>query len=71
MSDLGFRLSQALSAGRVDRWKPDSREEVLARLLRKRAAAHRAGLVEQEAALRDQIRWALPIVDGEVIAPDD
>ena len=62
MSDLGFRLSQALSAGRVDRWKPDSRQEVLVRLLRKRAAAHRAGLIEQEAALRDQIRWSLPMV---------
>ncbi|ODU21569.1 MAG: hypothetical protein ABS87_05540 [Sphingomonas sp. SCN 67-18] len=62
MSDLGFRLSQALSAGRVDRWKPDTRAEVLFRLLLKRAAAQRAGLVEQEAALRDQIRWSLPMV---------
>jgi hypothetical protein len=60
--DLSFHLSKALASGREDGWKPDSREEVLLRLLRKRAAAHRAGLTEQEEVLRDQILWSLPIV---------
>ena len=58
---LSFHLGKALADGRADGWKPESREEVLLRLLRKRAAAHRAGLSEQESALRDQIAWALPI----------
>ncbi|WP_414900011.1 hypothetical protein ACMT1E_09995 [Sphingomonas flavalba] len=59
--DLSFHLGKALADGRAGGWKPESREEVLLRLLRKRAAAHRAGLSDQEAALRDQIAWALPI----------
>ena len=59
--DLSFHLGKALADGRAGGWKPESREEVLLRLLRKRAAAHRAGLTDQEAVLREQIAWALPI----------
>jgi len=58
---LSFRLSQALATGRAAKAAPGSREVVLERLLRKRAAAFRAGLDDQEQMLRDQIRWALPI----------
>jgi hypothetical protein len=61
MSRLSYRLSKALSAGRVSNGRPGSREEVLARLLAKRAAARRAGLDELEGALRRQISWSLPI----------
>ena len=38
-----------------------TRETILAGLLRKRAAARRAGADGQEASLREQIRWSLPI----------
>jgi len=58
---LSFRLSQAVSSGRASKAAPESREVVLERLLRKRAAAFRAGLDDQEQMLRDQIRWSLPI----------
>ncbi len=65
MSSLSFRLAKALSDGRAARGRPGSREEVLARLLMKRATAHRAGLRDLEAALRGQIAWALPVRKGE------
>ena len=65
MSNLSFRLHKAMSSGRQLRWRPDSREEVLARLLVKRADAQRAGLDELEATLRQQIKWALPMRSGE------
>jgi len=65
MSRLSYRLAKAVSDGRAARGKPASREEVLSRLLVKRATAHRAGLRELEAALRDQIAWALPVRNGE------
>jgi hypothetical protein len=65
MSRLSYRLSKALSDGRRERGRPASREEVLARLLMKRATAHRSGLHELEASLRDQIAWALPVRNGE------
>jgi hypothetical protein len=58
---LSFRLSQAVAGGRAAKAAPESRGVVLERLLRKRAAAYRAGLEDQEQMLRDQIRWALPI----------
>lgn len=61
MKRLSFRLSQAVSAGRAAKAAPESREVVLERLLRKRAAAYCAGLEDQEQMLRDQIRWSLPI----------
>jgi hypothetical protein len=65
MSSLSYRLAKALSDGREARGRPGSREEVLARLLMKRATAHRAGLHKLEAALRGQIAWALPVRKGE------
>jgi hypothetical protein len=58
---LSFRLSQAVAGGRAARAAPESREVVLERLLRKRAAAFQAGLDDQEQMLRDQILWSLPI----------
>lgn len=61
---LTYRLSQALAKGRMAR-PPSSRPELLVALLRKRAAAQNAGAADLEAMLRDQIRWALPM-----IAPD-
>ena len=61
MKRLSFRLSQAVACGRAAKAAPESREVVLERLLRKRAAAFRAGLDDQEQMLRDQIRWSLPI----------
>jgi hypothetical protein len=61
MKSLSFRLSRALAGGRADRGAPDSREAVLERLLRKRAAAHQAGLEDQERLLRNQIIWSLPM----------
>ena len=61
MSRLSFTLSKALAGGRRARGRPGSREEVLARLLMKRAAARRAGLKELEAQLREQIVWSLPV----------
>jgi hypothetical protein len=64
MSRLSYRLSKALSDSRRTKWRPSTREEVLAKLLVKRAAAHRAGLKELEASLRQQIRWALPMRKG-------
>lgn len=68
MSKLSYRLAKALSDGRAARGRPGSREEVLARLLIKRATAHRAGLRELEAALRGQIAWALPVQKGGEVA---
>jgi hypothetical protein len=61
MSRLSFTLSKALASGRRAKGRPGSREEVLARLLMKRAAAKRAGLKKLEAQLREQIVWALPV----------
>ena len=58
---MSFMLAQALSGGRGPAASPNTRERILARLLAKRAAAHRAGLSELEKQLRNQIRWALPV----------
>ena len=65
MSRLSYRLAKAVSDGREGRGRPSSREEVLSRLLVKRAVAHRAGLRDLEASLRGQIAWALPVRKGE------
>lgn len=65
MANLSFGLAKAIAAGRRMRWRPVNREQVLARLLVKRAAAHRAGLDELEGSLREQISWSLPIRNGE------
>ena len=60
MTMLSLQLSRALSKGRAATG-PQSRADLLASLLRKRAAAHNAGAGDLEALLRDQIRWALPM----------
>ena len=70
MSNLSFRLHKAVSSGRQLHWRPASREEVLARLLVKRADAQQAGLEDLEATLRQQIRWSLPMRCGEDDATD-
>lgn len=64
MSRMSYRLAKALSEGRSLKWRPSTREEVLARLLVKRAEARRAGLTELEESLRQQIKWALPMRRG-------
>lgn len=60
MTMLSAQLSHLLAKGRAVR-PPDTRDTLLATLLRKRAAAHQTGADELEALLRDQIRWALPV----------
>ena len=65
MSRLSFTLAKALSSGRKGKGRPGSREEVLARLLMKRAAAKQAGLKKLEAQLREQIVWSLPVHNPE------
>jgi hypothetical protein len=67
---LAARLAKALTDSRSLRWKPENREEVLARLLVKRAEAKAAGLDKLEADLRQQIRWALPMHKVRDIATD-
>jgi len=69
VSDLSLKLSRAVSRGRAAKGVPQSRAEILASLLRKRAEAHRRGQSEHERKLRDQITWSLPIEDGEEKAP--
>jgi hypothetical protein len=64
MSSL-TRLSRAISEGRRLQWRPETREEVLARLLVKRAEARQAGLDGLERSLRQQIAWSLPVRCGE------
>ena len=54
-------LSSLISEGRAARGVPGSRGEVLAALLRKRAAAWQGGLEDLEAKLRNQILWSLPV----------
>jgi hypothetical protein len=73
MSRLSFTLSKALAGGRRAKGRPGSREEVLARLLMKRAAAKRAGLKDLEAQLREQIVWSLPVrrPEDDAIEPGD
>ena len=61
MTKMAFKLAQAVAGGRETSATPQTREVVLERLLRKRAAAYCAGLAEQEKMLRDQIVWALPM----------
>ena len=70
MSMLSLKLSRALEKGRAPT-EPKNRAQLLAILLRKRAAAHNAGAHDLEALLRDQIRWALPMEGGSEEAPQD
>jgi len=71
MSRLSYCLAKALAGGRAEKGRPSSREEILSRLLIKRAMAHRAGLRQLEASLRGQIAWALPVRNGEDTAAPD
>lgn len=66
MTDLSFLLSRAVNKGRANRGVPKNRESILVGLLNKRAEAHRQGLHDQEQLLREQIRWALPVIEPEV-----
>lgn len=59
MGRLSYKLASALAKGRKSRRL--TREQILVDLLNKRAAARRAGLRDLEGALREQIRWALPL----------
>ncbi|MDF7777543.1 hypothetical protein P1X14_19970 [Sphingomonas sp. AOB5] len=59
-----------MARGRNTPRPPHTRADLLVTLLRKRAAAHNAGAEDLEALLRDQIRWALPIVREPVAAND-
>ena len=61
------RLSRAIQDGRRLSWRPSSREEVLRRLLEKRAEAKQAGLHRLERSLREQIAWSLPVRRGETL----
>lgn len=63
MSTLS-KLSRAITEGRKLSWRPESREQVLERLLVKRAEAKQAGLESLERSLRQQIAWALPVRRG-------
>ena len=69
MSSLS-RLTKALSDSRKIRWRPHNREQVLARLLVKRAEAQQAGLDSLEMQLRQQIRWSLPMHHPEEAATE-
>ena len=61
MAKRAKELSALISEGRARRGVPTSRSEVLAALLRKRAAAWQGGMEELEAKLRNQILWSLPV----------
>ena len=69
MSERFKDLSFLVSSGRAGKGVPASREEILAALLRKRAAAWNAGLGSVESQLRSQITWSLPVIrtsDNEI-----
>jgi len=65
MTMLSLKLARALSGGRRDPQPRPDRASLLVTLLRKRAAAHNVGADDLEAMLRDQIRWALPMVEPD------
>lgn len=70
MTALSVQFAKALSRGRAAK-APDSRASLLAALLRKRATAHVVGAEELESLLREQIRWALPMQDGNRTSDPD
>lgn len=65
MASLSFTLAKAVQSGRGAASRARTREAVLVSLLRKRGAAHRAGMARQERLLRNQILWSLPVRRGE------
>ena len=70
MTALYVRFARPLSQGRPINPPPQTPPQLLASLLRKRAAAHAAGADELEALLREQIRWALPVDRNPEAQPD-
>ena len=64
-------LSGLISEGRSGKGVPGSRSEVLASLLRKRAAAWQGGMDDLEAKLRNQILWSLPVETPDEPAEDN
>jgi hypothetical protein len=66
MSLLSIRFSKALASGRRSAAPVETRETLLYTLLKKRAAASRAGADELEAMLRAQILWSLPTQYGDM-----
>lgn len=64
-------LSGLISEGRAGKGVPASRGEVLAALLRKRAAAWQGGMEDLEAKLRNQILWSLPVETPDEPADDE
>jgi hypothetical protein len=62
MSKPSSRLSRVLAAGRDGRAISETRESLLAGLLKKRAAARNAGQVDLERQLREHILSALPVL---------
>lgn len=70
MSKMSFHFARALSAGRIRRTVPLTRQSILAALLRKRAEAARCGLDDLEKQLRSQIRWGLPILNPSLPADE-
>ena len=69
MTKLSLQFSRALARGRAEPLPPPTRADLLVTLLRKRAAAHNVGAADLEKLLRDQIRWALPMVRQPVHEP--
>ncbi len=63
MSQMLLRLSRAVERGRAEPAPPPTRQQLLVRLLNKRAVANRMGATELEAQLRDQIRWSMPALE--------
>jgi hypothetical protein len=62
-------LSELISERRAGKGVPASRSDVLAALLRKRAAAWQGGMDDLEAKLRNQILWSLPVENPD--SPDE
>jgi hypothetical protein len=65
MTMLSVQLTRSLARGRHLPAPEQSRASLLLMLLRKRATAHNVGADELEMMLRDQIRWALPMMRDE------
>jgi hypothetical protein len=62
MTMLSVQLTRAMQSGRRLAAPEASRASLLWMLLRKRATAYNVGADDLETMLRDQIRWALPMM---------
>jgi hypothetical protein len=65
MTMLSLQLTRAMQCGRRLPAPEASRASLLWMLLRKRATAYNVGADDLEGMLRDQIRWALPMMRAE------